>query len=706
MKDRKAHAFLQSPSGLWTVRFGAVALTTLAVALLLAGGAAAQSASQSVASQVIAGNTPGFIAIAKNVGPESASTTISVTLWLQPHNRAALDTLVEQLYDKNSPSYHQWLKPAQLISQFAPTEADLAVAKQFLIDHNLKVTNVGPANFSITAQGTVGEVQRAFAVQIDKFTVGSETHRGNTSNPTIEGPAAAVVAAVFGLDDYTVTHPVEQVTNGFKPSKPAAAPTTKLSSVSSDGIFYSGQCFPGTTTEVFTTGGALPFGTYKGNRYGQPVNGGGLGSLPPCGYDPAEIRTAYNLNGLYGKGFHGEGQTIVIIDWYGSPYITADANVFSSLNGLPPLTPSNFNIIYYPDNCNCGGIDPEINLDVEWSHALAPEANIILLVPPSNSFADINNATVYAITYGLGNVISGSYGAPESLVPPVILEQTSLISELAAVSGISANYATGDYGDDTVYGVPPTISTPADSPYSTGIGGVSLATNSDNTLAWQSGWGTNITGIVAPPADGGYVADPPLNFGFDFGSGGGASGFFSKPSFQKKVSGKWRSLPDISWLADPYTGAEIVLFDGTGEAVAVYGGTSLATPMFSAIWAIANQEAGVPLGQAAPYLYSMPADTITDVVPVGSTTNPTGIIQDSTGFHHYTAAALAAPLDGTTKFYSGIYNSPFDDEWDIVTFGTDSSLKTKTGWDNVTGLGTPNGQAFADFFAAPPTVKK
>jgi subtilase family serine protease len=706
MKDRKADALSQPLVRLWTARFGFVVLAALTIVLLLAGGAGAQSIGGAVASQVIAGNTPGFVATGKNIGPEEASTTISVTLWLQPHNRATLDTLAAQLYDKSSPDYHQWLKPAQLISQFAPSAADLGAAKQFLTEHNLKVTNVGPANFSITAEGTVAEVQRAFSVQIDKFIVGSETHRGNVNNPTIAGPAAAVVAAVYGLDDYTVTHPVAQVSNAFKSGKQAAATATKLSGVTSDGIFYSGQCFPGTATEVFTTGGALPFGTYTGNTYGQPVNGGGLGSLPPCGYDPAEVRTAYNLNGLYTEGFHGEGQTIVIIDWFGSPYITADANVFNSLNGLPPLTSSNFNIIYYPYNCNCGGIDPEINLDVEWSHAIAPAANIILLVPPSNSFADINNATVYAITYGLGNVISGSYSAPESLVPPVILEQTSLISELAAVSGISADYATGDEGDNTVYGIPPTVGTPADSPYSTAVGGVSLATNSDNTLAWQSGWGTNATGIVAPPFAGGYVADPPLNFGFQFGSGGGNSGFFNKPSFQKKVSGKGRGLPDISWLADPYTGAEIVLFDGAGEAVAVYGGTSLATPMFSALWAIANQEAGVPLGQAAPYLYSMPAGTITDVVPVGSKTNPTGIIQDSTGFHHYTAAALAAPLDGTTTFYSGIYNDPFDDEWDIITFGTDLSLRTKIGWDNVTGMGTPNGQAFADFFAAAPEAKK
>src|ERR1700683_3024059 len=152
MKDRKADAFSQPLVKLWTARFGFVVLAALTMVLLLAGGAGAQSAGGAVASQIIAGNTPGFVATGKNIGPEEASTTISVTLWLQPHNRAALDTLAEQLYDKSSPNYHQWLKPAPLISQFAPTAADLAVAKQFLIENKLKVTNIGHANFSFTAQ--------------------------------------------------------------------------------------------------------------------------------------------------------------------------------------------------------------------------------------------------------------------------------------------------------------------------------------------------------------------------------------------------------------------------------------------------------------------------------------------------------------------------------------------------------------------------
>ncbi|MGB8540356.1 MAG: S53 family peptidase [Candidatus Acidiferrales bacterium] len=702
MKDRKAKALSRS----WVVSLSKFLL----IAAVLVGLAAGNSAAQSTSGRTITGNTAGFVSTAKKLGPENASTTINVTLWLQPRNQAALDTLAAQLYDKTSPNYHKWLTPAELRANFAPTTADVATTKQFLIDNNLKIVRVGPANFSVTATGTVAEVQKAFRVQINRYQVGSETHRSNASDPYIEGPASALVSAISGMDDMRVNHPAQKVQDAFSTKASGkTSPVSKLQSAGhpvSDGIIYSGQCFTGVETQVFTTGGALPFGTYTGNGYGQPITGGGPGTLAPCGYDPAEIYTAYNLNGLYSEGYHGEGQTIVILDFFGSPYVEQDANVFNAMNGLPPLTPSNFQTIFFPTNCDCGGIDPEENIDVEWAHAIAPGANIVLLITPTDFFSDIDNATLFAVTEGLGSVISGSFGQLESFVSPTELTTGNLIAEIAAVSGVSTNYASGDYGDYTIFGVPPTVSYPADAPFATGVGGVSLATNPDNSLAWQSGWGTNATGIVAPPFLGGYVADPPLNFGFQFGSGGGNSVFFSKPSFQKKVSGKGRGLPDISWLADPYTGAEIVLFDGTGEAVAVYGGTSLATPMFSAIWAIANQEAGVPLGQAAPYLYSMPAGTITDVVPVGSTTNATGIIQDATGFHHYNAQSLAAPLDGTTKFYSAIYNSPFDDEWDIIMFGTDSSLKTKTGWDNVTGLGTPNGQAFADFFAAAPTVKK
>ena len=162
-------------------------------------------------------------------------------------------------------------------------------------------------------------------------------------------------------------------------------------------------------TDVFSSDndGSLPIGTYKGNHLNlQSLTSAG------CAYTPGPIQTAYNLTGLYAEGFQGQGQTIVILDWCGSPTIQNDANAFSAMFGLPLLSSSNFNIIYTPTPSLCEAPDSvEINIDVEWSHAVAPMANIDLVVPPSASFQDVNEAEYFAVNYGLGNVVSGSYGS-------------------------------------------------------------------------------------------------------------------------------------------------------------------------------------------------------------------------------------------------------------------------------------------------------
>jgi subtilase family serine protease len=251
------------------------------------------------------------------------------------------------------------------------------------------------------------------------------------------------------------------------------------------------------------------------------------------------------------------------------------------------------------------------------------------------------------------------------------------------------------------------------------VGGVTLALNSDNSIAWQAGWGNNVNVVAA----GGIVADPPIAEFFG-GSGGGPSncvtkntrfrrpictGGFLKPSYQKgSVPGKYRQLPDVSWLADPFTGAVILISipgQSPEQVYQVVGGTSLATPMFSALWAIANQEAlaggGAELGQAAPYLYTLPAGTVSDIVPVTSATNVTGSIQDSHGTKKYSAARLAGTSPTQHEFVSALWDIFTEEEAAaVVSFGTDFGLNTAEGWDNTTGVGTPNAQAFADFFYA------
>jgi len=521
--------------------------------------------------------------------------------------------------------------------------------------------------------------------------------RANTTDPYIDGAAASFVHLVSGLSNQqSEIHPIQRHTPSASPSslQSLAAPST-----SSPSSFFTSNCFHGPVTDVLTTNGGLPAATYTGNLYDSTNIGG-------CGYTPPEIDTAYNLSALYKAGYDGSGQTIVIFEICDTATIQSDANAFSAQFGLPALTSANFSVVDYPVPSPCDYPSVEESLDVEWAHAIAPGANIIVLVTPNvetnSGFAqDIDVALLYTLANHLGNVISFSYGGPEVDFAPADLDQTNLLTQLAAISGVSANFSSGDSGDYTEFGIPATVSYPASTQYGTAVGGISLALNSSNAIKWQSGWGTNLNLLD----NAGLVSDPPLGF-FDGGSGGGSSAFFSKPGFQHRLPGSFRRLPDISWIADPFTGVVVdTTFDGVyppREWFAV-GGTSVACPMFSALWAMANQEAGTPLGQAARYVYSMPSSTITDIVPVGSSTNVTGIITDASGLTFYSASDLAQPLDGTTVFYDALWNVPLNQNTvELVTFGTDTHLKTAPGWDDVTGVGVPKPKAFADFFKTAP----
>jgi subtilase family serine protease len=656
-------------------------------------------------------NTPGFVATAKKLGSVDTTQVIEVSLWLQLHNQSQFDALAQSLYDRTSPNYHHWLKAQDIAARFAPTDAEVAVVRQFLAAHHLKVVKTGPDRLYVRAQGAVADVQNAFHVQINNYQVGEKTLRANDGDPLIDDAAGEFVRAISGLDTAQFEHPLMA-----RPSLPssnksvsAAAQAATTSGVASPG--YSSQCFTGTESETFSTAnsGALPIATYKGNQ----INLQTLTS-PGCAYTPPAIQAAYNLTGLYSEGYDGTGQTIAIVDWCGSLTIQSDANAFSAAFGLPALTSSNFAITYTAPSLCIATDQTEINLDVEWAHAVAPGANINLVVPPSSDFQDVDEAEFDVINYGLGTVLSGSFGSPELYTAATELETESLISEIGAVTGISTNFASGDDGDYVLQYLHETVNAPADSPWATAVGGIALALNADNSIAWQLGWGDFETVV----AEEGTVYDPP-QAGFTGGAGGGVSdcvtkntrfrpplctGGFAKPSYQSSLPGKYRNVPDVAWLADPFTGAAILISvpgQVPEQVWQVWGGTSLATPMFSALWAIANQEAlaggGTPLGQAAPYLYSMPEGTIYDIVPLTSKSNVTGTIQDANGTTKYTAAELSGLPK--SKFISALWDYPFlESTTAILTFGDDLGLTTKTGWDDVTGVGVPNAKAFADSF--------
>jgi subtilase family serine protease len=648
-----------------------------------------------------------------NMGPEDPSTQISVTVWLNLHNKAALDNMVDQMYDKTSANYHQFLTLKQFNEQFAPTAKEVGTVSAFLASHNLKVTSTGPNNHYVIAQGSVGDAQTAFNTKINRVMVKGQMRRVNATEASVTGPAGALISTVQGLSNLRYRTHLKPSINA-ETGQPYAG--VSPSAVGADGLFYSANCLRPPVAKEFTTDGSFPEAFYAGNLYGAPITNTNPPNLPPCGYDAAEMQTAYGLNAAYKKGLDGTGQTIVIVDAFGSNSIVNDANLFSQLNGLPALTPSNFQIVSptgpttcsTTNDCIAGNWQYETTLDVEWAHAIAPNANIVLVESLDDTFTNLDLANLAAIETGYGNVLSNSFGISE--VALVEFEPSELvvengISEIAAALGIAHNVSSGDDGDELAldqadYGIDAvSVQANADSPYVTGVGGTSTFLDAKNNIKLQTGWGLNFSRVAEPTPNPPDV--PPLPFGFQEGSGGGTSIYYAKPKFQKSLKGKFRQVPDIAMNADPQTGVEIIVSpDGVpadGTLVEVFGGTSLACPMFSGFWAIANQAAGGgPIGQAAPILYQLPDDAITDVnvTLLDTLFNVSGLIVAPPSATFQSPASLAAPLENTKLFVSALYQSPSSSRWDVFTFGTDSSLVTGPGWDNVTGLGTPNGLPF------------
>jgi subtilase family serine protease len=213
-----------------------------------------------------------------------------------------------------------------------------------------------------------------------------------------------------------------------------------------------------------------------------------------------------------------------------------------------------------------------------------------------------------------------------------------------------------------------------------------------------TGWGSNLSFLETI----GDVYDPPSFYKFVGGAGGGESQYFPKPSWQHALKGKGRQVPDVSADADPFTGVPVIVTTGGAqELIAGVGGTSLATPIFSAIWAIADQYNGAPLGFAAPTIARLKKGEITDVVDTSdlSVDSLSGTVYDQSGSTFYGSEALfsgADPAIAQTNYLAAITPLPGSGIHNAfaIAFGADTSLTVGKGWDNVTGFGEPNGFPF------------
>ena len=389
--------------------------------------------------------------------------------------------------------------------------------------------------------------------------------------------------------------------------------------------------------------------------------------------DPYEMRHAYQVDSLIAGGYDGRGETIVIVDAFQNPALVAQMTTFDTFYGLPAvqltqIAPDGLTPFVQTDG-NMVGWAEEISLDVEWAHAIAPGANIVLVLAKTNDDADILSAINYAVSHNLGNVISMSFGDNESCLSSDLMSAYHDTFAAATAKNITLFASSADQGAalNTCDGKSwvKAVSSPASDPLVTGVGGTEL-TVAKYCLTSR---GCDPT---KNPAPGTYVSETAWNEGLpygDFGSvfgegtlsgGGGFSVVFDEPPYQRSVihDGKQRAVPDVSYSGAVEHGVLTYLaIPGLPAGYYLFGGTSAGAPQWAAITAIADQSAGFNLGFLNAGIYKMVqakhayADSFHDVtvgtnssLQFDSSNNPVNITGFSAGTGWDPATGSGSPI--------------------------------------------------------------
>jgi subtilase family serine protease len=335
-----------------------------------------------------------------------------------------------------------------------------------------------------------------------------------------------------------------------------------------------------------------------------PIHVKPFAATSPSGFSPAQVRHVYGFDQISNLG---AGQTIAIVDAFDDPNIESDLAVFSNAFGLPACTTSNqcFKKIYASGKKP--RTDPgwalEIALDVEWAHAIAPDAKILLVEAASNSFADLLQAVDAAVLKG-ASVVSMSWGGGE------FSSETSYDSHFTA-AGVTFTASSGDSGNGAEF--------PASSPFVVSVGGTSLALDSLSNRSSETAWS---------------------------GSGGGLSVYEVEPLYQAMANipnpnGK-RGIPDVAYNGDPNTGFPVydsVRYQGRSGWFQV-GGTSAGAPQWAALFAIVNSmRAGSgksPLSSTNTALYALGSSANYYDVTSGTNGNCGAICTATAGYDYVT----------------------------------------------------------------------
>jgi hypothetical protein len=582
--------------------------------------------------------------------------------------QAALETLIEQQNDPSSPKFHQWLTLEQFAAQFGMSATDLAKASAWLESQGFTVVKVVDSGNAIIFNGTAGQIRHAMGTEIHHYMVNGALHYANAGAVTLPAALASVIAHVSGLNDF----------------KPMSKSRPSLAAANSSVL-----------VPQFSSG-------VSGNHY----------------LSPGDFSTIYDVAPLYSGGYTGTGQTIGIAGQ--TDIVLSDIAAFRAASGLTAKAPIVVLASGSSDPGTSYGDLGEADIDLEWSGAVAPGANLVY-INSTNAF--------YSLTWGIQNrvtvnsvstlipIFSISYGLCEANQSSSTLIAMEAALQQAVSQGQTVIAAAGDNGaadcDYSTSNSTVTVSThglavdyPASSAYVTAIGGTEF--NEGTTTGATTYWNANVTGsssgdIVSSARS--YIPEMVWNdtptatlssyYSGLLGGGGGASILYAKPSWQAGVTGipadGKRDVPDISLNASPvhdsylvctqvqlvststYTGScgnGFRIVDGTStdnNGLTAYGGTSVGAPAFAGVVALISQKLGTTLGPVNKTLYGIASNATTY----------------ASAFHDVTVGSNQMPCITGTGCSGGVVG-----------------YTATTGYDLATGLGSIDAANLATAYAA------
>jgi subtilase family serine protease len=668
-----------------------------------------------------------WVSEATHVGAAKDSQRVPITVFLSFRDQAGLEALIAAQSSPGNAQYGRYLTPEQFRARFAPAAADVARVQNTLRKLGFSIDATPKSGLFVQASGTVAQVKSAFGVSQDLYSYKGRTLRANTQSPRLPKEISDVVTYVAGLDDSaTLRKPNHKriADDGRQAALARVAATT-----------VEPNAPPPVSAQLES-----PFcSNYWADHTAKLSSAPGLypQTLPwlICGYTPQQVRAAYGSDEVKQDG---KGVRVAIIDVYASPTIQADVNRYSKNHGLPQLTYLNFSQILPPgilkvpadDPCGPQGWYEEESLDFAAVHSMAPGAYILY---GGIACTDPGNAPLYDIIDNhLADIITNSYGLNGEDAPAAQFEVENQYFMQAAAEGISVLFSSGDDGDLIVDGNGiASGSWEATSPYVTAVGGTSLALLNKSGDKEEWGWGTYRAALndALLAKNGKTIKTSGVALPFDFyaGSGGGPSLVMLAPDYQIDVPYAYsgfttlengsvvpleaphRVTPDISMVGDPYTGflygetytiagdpisdqGCVKLTKTTEYCEPSIGGTSLSSPLFAGVLALVNQARfqhhKSAVGFVNPALYSFdtgnPDKSTAPISKVKKPASPTAVLR---GY----------PTDDTLVRVVTI-NSTENAKGTAVIEGVDSSYKAAAGYDEITGLGTPNVPALIEAF--------